>query len=121
MKLPSDLLQVDSGFDGFTTNAVAGNTTVHTLLAAPGANLRIRIWAWRCIPTNSSTARFTFRLTASGSATIRDVLGQGQYIVQEIPGGYALPTNQGIDIRSNSSAASQAFTASAYYTIERVA
>lgn len=117
---PTDLQNVSGGIDGFTTAAIIGNTTIHNVIAAPGAGLRYRVWKWSATPGQASTARFTFRLCPTGSAAIMDMLGATNY-GSVIPGGVPFPVNTGLDIRSQASAAGQAFTGQVLYTIEESA
>lgn len=106
-----------------TTNVAANTVTTHTLLAAPGADWRYRVWGWAANSIQTTAAGTGFRALLITGAT-RDVIafvGVSGRQHQLPASGIALLDNQALQIDSVCSAASQPLDLVAYYSRERAA
>jgi len=104
------------------TTGAANVATVRTILAAPGAGLRYRLWGYAFGPVSTAQAPGNQRGDTRTSANL--VLAQietagfnGGAIL--IPGGLRLPTNDVMNVLDQSSLAALIVTHLVYYTIEQ--
>lgn len=107
-----------------TTNAVANTSKVDTVLAAPGAGLRYRIWGLIFGTSNNATTDFVTNGYLHNPAVVRAIFTATRAFNQpqsEVypPGGYAIDTNISLDFETFCSAASQQYRLTVFYTIER--
>jgi hypothetical protein len=111
----------------FTTNAVVNTTTNHTMLAAPGAGLRYRIYAVGMgkisYTAGSLAANLGIRCTGTTvGALIFALLGASPGRQQDFQHlgdvGYPVDANTVITYQSICDVASQNFIASIVYAIE---
>lgn len=106
---------------GITTPNPAALTT-STLLAAPGAGLRYRVWR---------VDVFGHRLNTAGAALDADLLGAAQFgfvhlelrdsvahAPIELPGGWLAAVNTAVQLQHIATAVSQEVRVNVYYTIE---
>ncbi len=109
--------------DGTITSTVAINTDSDTMVvAAPGAGLRLRLWAYGfaavtantgalwCLAKRGTSVAFVGALSASAK--------NGAHL--ELPGGVVLGTNEALQLRVRSDVASQVLRWVVQYTIEAV-
>jgi len=96
-----------------TTSGTANTVTTGTQVAAPGANLRLRLWAYMAAPDNTAQAvvnwyvKFTSGVggSAIGMQTGSNFLAPPMVW---IPGGFALPANTALGWSAESALASLA-------------
>jgi hypothetical protein len=122
MYTPPDALT--SGLKGITTNAVANVLNTDTVVAAPGAGKRLRIWAASLmVNTASGGDYFTLLRDSSGNAWTIAVIGLSDEMrtaERLFPGGILLQENRPLEVHHRCTAASQTFYVVALYTIEDV-
>lgn len=122
MQLPPNLSVDDSGL---VTNVAANTVTTGTLVAAPGAAFRLRLWGVAIIPSLTSQAVVNWRaywtnaLAGPAVAVMSGATFAGGSPVW-IPGGYALLTNTLLGYSHMSALASMQLHMLSYYTIEAV-
>lgn len=109
-----------------TTNAAANLSKTDVVLAAPGAGLRYRIWAWNLGMRQQAPAgvglnaylrdvgRQAFLSCSSGGGSSS---GSDHY---DFAGGYAFPENTAVSVETFCSAAGEGYRVTIAYTIEPV-
>jgi hypothetical protein len=119
MYLPADLVLLRTSI---TTNVTPNTVTSHTLLAAPGAGKRYRLWYWSAHGSQTGAAADAERILPTDNGTSIDGAvftrnsGSGPYVY---PGGYALAVNTAIVFQSFGSAASMGGSITVGYTLEK--
>ena len=118
---------LDLRFGGLviTTDAVAGTYLVSTVIAAPGAGNRLRIWQvgispydiYNVIPQKLYANWQSGGINLWGQSIIGSVLVP---MVNNIPGGFHLTTNSALALFHGDNVASQKYYAWAHYTTEPV-
>jgi hypothetical protein len=123
MTLPPDLVMAAVGV---TSSGTANTLTTGTIVAAPGANIRIRLWFWDPTPNTTSQAVVNWRATANdgvGGAAL--VAHSGGIFAAPpgtvIPGGMRLTINTALGYSLASALISTGFTLIAGYTLESTA
>lgn len=105
-----------------TTNAAANTQQSNSLVAAPGAGFRIRLFGWSLAPkpNNTGAIRTIFReITTTnvvGADGINASIGSNFWSAQGIP----LSENNGLESRNDSNVASQPYNCTVYYATEKV-
>jgi len=120
MELPADLqsASVDTG------NGGGGNITT-TIVAGPGAGVRLRLWAVTVgdrnnqVP-NTYTGNLRFRSIGAAVAGPMMSIQNGICAPVLLPGGLYLPENVGLEVLHSYSAVNVLVTIVAFYTIEAV-
>lgn len=108
--------------DSLTTGA-AGATTSYTLLAAPGAGTRYRIFAVMASERPTHTGNIQIRVLGSAFGTGFATLGIDQNGGQGIsfyPQGIPMEENQAINGADRSDVAAQGYYITIHYVIEEV-
>lgn len=122
MVLPPNLVPLSVAL---TSSAVANTVTTGTLVAAPGAGLRLRLWGFGAQPTNTAQAVVNWRCMATdtvGGAFIAQASGANFAAppIFWLPGGVFITTNGILGFSLQSALASLAIAAMVYYTTEAV-
>lgn len=105
-----------------TTNAAPNTENTTTLVTAPGAGQRIRVWAAALAASQNDTGVvLTYLCQGTNTAPLLPMLsrpasGTSGYVF--VPGGWALDSNTLLAVRDRSDAASQGYFLSVYYTVE---
>lgn len=123
MILPPNLVLTSPSL---TTSATANTATTGTHVAAPGANLRIRLWGYGCFPNTTGQAVVNWFLSFTsglagvpiGGVSSANFQGGGTWW---IPGGYPLPVNTLLGFSTASALASLNLRPYTYHTIEATA
>lgn len=119
MQLPSNL-SVAAGT--IATSATPNQLTATTVINAPGAGLRIRVWAWSVANRQDQAYVMQLRLRPAGSNTILAVAAtntDGAPSVHcELPGGLLLDDNTGLALAHAATVASRVFEYAVYWTEE---
>lgn len=106
-----------------TTGAI-GITTQTQIVAAPGADRRIRVWAFHAGIRHSSPVGISdVRLRrALGSYMMSTAIGSAdsRHLEILIPGGIAASENTLVNVETQSSAAAMILACGIYYTVEDV-
>ena len=120
MQLPAGLLNV--GLSG-ATNAVAGTSTSHTILAAPGPSLRYRVWAFNLIWrwNGAGILEAIYQDGAANGLGYGAVSDQARADELYLPGGAVAGGNQSLVMLSRASGVSQPFLLRVFYTLEATA
>ncbi len=123
MQLPPNL-QV-AAFTTQATNAVANTSSTLTLVAAPGAGLRIRVWMVSLSLVQNSPAGKLRGLFQTGAGVANLVLlgvstTEAPYNDASPPGGIVAGTNAIVRLQNFGSAASLTYDVAVHYTIEAV-
>lgn len=106
------------------TNSATANTQVlGTVIAAPGAGLILRLWAWSATHNTTTQAPGNWRAsmtTAGGGTTFAHYSGTGftGSPLLVIPGGIRWGTNNALGYAIADSVASTGIVLIAYYTTE---
>lgn len=120
MQMPSDMLVA---FLSANTNAVAGAVTNHAnVIPAPGLAERIRIWGAHVGSPTTRTGTLLNILEDNGGGNPKVYLNApvGDDADWIVLGGLRMLAGTGLQCSSQSSAATQPFRLTVYYTIETV-
>lgn len=119
MTIPPNLQTAASNVN---TSGTANTQVTQTLLAAPGAGIRYRIWAMGIgFALSSFTGTKLIGLFAAQTSTQRATLdcSLGQPSAwQELPGGIAIPTNTAFQCTHSCDVATQSIFMHVWYTQE---
>lgn len=108
-----------------TSSGTANTVTTGTLVAAPGAGLRLRLWGFGCQPSSTAQAVVNWRCFATdtvGGASIAQAAGAtfAAPPIYWIPGGQTITTNGILGFSLSSALISALFSALVHYTTEAV-
>lgn len=121
MQLPGFLQQTSANIG---TSAVANTSTSGTLVAAPGAGLSYRLWAFTAATTDTTQAPAKWRagILDSTGAVVYGVVAQPGFGGYQVtwPGGIVVPVNTLVQWWAQSSVASISIRFILHWTQEQV-